>query len=49
MDNKHRKLFVFKHSEGCKFMPKMIKIRLAAGLHPDPLVYPPENDHPFQY
>ena len=34
MDNKHGKLFVIKQLEGCKFMPKM---RLAAGLRPDPL------------
>jgi len=28
MDNKHRKLFVVKHSKGCKFMPKMWARRL---------------------
>ena len=39
MDNKHRKLFVIKQSKGCKFMSIYIctKIRLAAGLRPNPL------------
>ena len=37
MDNKHRKLVVMKQSKGCKFTPKCIKIRLAAGLRADPL------------
>ena len=37
MDNKHRKLFVDKQPEGCKFMPKMHQIRLAVGLRPDAL------------
>ena len=37
MDNKHRKLFVNKQPEGCKFMPKMHQIRLAVGLRPDAL------------
>ena len=32
MDSKHRKLFVIKQLERCKFMPKCTKIRLAAGL-----------------
>jgi len=37
MDNKHRKLFVLRQSKGCIFIPKMLKIRLAAGLRPGPL------------
>jgi len=37
VDNKHGKLFVMKQSEGCTFMPKCTKMRLAAGLLPDPL------------
>jgi len=37
MDSKRRKLFLIKQSKRCRFMPKMHKIRLAAGLSPDPL------------
>ena len=38
MDNKHRKSFVTEQSKGCKFMPKMHQLRLAAGLCPNPLI-----------
>ena len=31
MDNRHRKLFVIRQSEGCRFMPKMNRNVLAAG------------------
>jgi len=37
MDNRHRKLSVIKQSKGCKFIPNCTKMRLAAGLRPNPL------------
>jgi len=36
MDNEHRKFFVVKQQKGCKFVPKMYKIRCYYAI-PDPL------------
>jgi len=36
MDNEHRKFFVVKQQKGCKFVPKMHKIRCYYAI-PDPL------------
>jgi len=37
MDNKHWKLFIIEQSKWFKFRAKCTKIRLAAGIRPDPL------------
>ena len=37
MDNKHMKLLVIKQSKGCILCLQCTKIRLTAGLRPDPL------------
>ena len=36
MDNKHRKLFVIKQSNGCKFMPKMHRNTFGSRTPPGP-------------
>jgi len=38
MDNKHRKLFVIKQSEGCKFMPKIKRNMFGGRALPGPAV-----------
>ena len=36
MDNKHRKFFVIKQSDGCKFMPKMHQNTFGGRAPPGP-------------
>jgi len=36
MDKKHRKLFVIKHSKGCKFMPRMHRNTFGGRAKPGP-------------